>query len=67
MLTTDQIRAAYRKTGLTYEMTDRHLEQARKFLDACQEIQQPAGYTDGAGYGEEWEFAEPPTPVWEKL
>lgn len=66
MLTTDQIRAAYRATGVTYEMTEQHLTQARKFLDACQEIQQPVGFTNGEVLGEEWEFIDP-IPLWGKL
>lgn len=46
MLTDDQIRAAYLKTGANYTMTEHHMRQAKLFIGFIFDVLEQAGYDD---------------------
>ena len=67
-LTDDQIRESYRATGLTYDMTEHHLKQAKLFISAVFDRLTPAGYIDPDGtlHAEEWEASADCEPVFRR-
>lgn len=46
MLTDDQIRAAYLKTGANYTMTEHHMRQAKLFIGFIFDVLEPATYDE---------------------
>lgn len=68
MLTDDLLRAAYRETGLKYDMNDDQLRQARIFILATFDRLTPAGYLDpdGSFAEEEWAASADCEPVFRK-
>ena len=60
-MTDDQIRKAYvRATGITAEMGEPQMTQARAFIRTIFDMAEPAGFIDGGTFAqEEWELQHP--------
>lgn len=69
-MTDDQIRKAYvRATGITAEMGEPQMTQARAFIRTIFDMAEPAGHLDpdGTCHAEEWEASADCEPIYRRM